>query len=612
MEPTRDTRQLSWFLAWAVVFCDIGTSVYYVPGILYGNVGDNTPFFVLLTTLGFIPLALKYIEISWRNPEGGGVVTITTKAFGPMWGCLGGMLITTSYFLTAAISAVSGLHYIASLLHFIDDHIVVLACAGLLALAALNIIGIRESATVALLMALAAFTVDIVVVAISLAQLSPAQLWQAVGAFTPDRSMSFHALLVGFAGAWLAFSGLESISQLSPAMRLPLRRTTRWAMLCVIVTTLLTSPLLTMFSIHLLPAEFKATQSERFISEVAVLSGGLGLKLAVVVSASMLLLFAANTAIIGAYHIFLALTNLEFLPRVIALRSARFNSPHIAIGIATGVPIAVILATQGELSLLGEMYAFGLLGAFVFSSLSLDVIRWRLGRRDLAFWIGVLTTAMILIAWCINLVEKELATVFGGALTVFGMIVAVGVRRAWFLDLLHKIPWVERLQARAYQASEALVDDELKGLVTLADAVEIKALYSSSTLMALRGENPRLMQEGIRRSKGAGESALYCVYVEEWPGLFDGHTPHRPNEEGVRTLRAALQEVRGKNIEAIPIWMVSHNAAMAIANAAKALDVDTVMIGASRRSAFYHMLRGHVIKGLVKGLPRDCHLMIFN
>jgi nucleotide-binding universal stress UspA family protein len=168
------------------------------------------------------------------------------------------------------------------------------------------------------------------------------------------------------------------------------------------------------------------------------------------------------------------------------------------------------------------------------------------------------------------------------------------------------------LQARAYQASEALVDEELKGLVRLADAVEIKALYSSSTLMALRGENPRLMQEGIRRSKGAGETALYCVYVEEWPGLFDGHTPHRPNEEGLRTLRAAVQETRGKNIEAIPIWMVSHNAAEAIANAAQVLDVDTVMIGASRRSAFYHMLRGHVIKGLMKRLPHDCHVMICN
>ena len=87
MRPTRDTRQLTWLLAWAVVFCDIGTSVYYVPGILYGTVGDKTPFFVILTTVGFILLALKYIEITWRNPEGGGVVTITTKAFGPMWGC---------------------------------------------------------------------------------------------------------------------------------------------------------------------------------------------------------------------------------------------------------------------------------------------------------------------------------------------------------------------------------------------------------------------------------------------------------------------------------------------------------------------------------------------
>ena len=98
-------------------------------------------------------LALKYIEISWRNPEGGGVVTITTKAFGPMWGCLGGMLITTSYFLTAAISAVSGFHYVGSVLPLFDAHVVMLACFGLLALAILNIIGIRESATAAVVMA---------------------------------------------------------------------------------------------------------------------------------------------------------------------------------------------------------------------------------------------------------------------------------------------------------------------------------------------------------------------------------------------------------------------------------------------------------------------------
>lgn len=612
MQATRNTRQLTWVLAWAVVFCDIGTSVYYVPGILYGTVGDKTPFFVLLTTLGFIPLALKYIEITWRNPEGGGVVTITTKAFGPMWGCLGGMLIITSYFLTAAISAVSGFHYIGGVLPLVDDYVVILACLGLLSLAVLNIIGIRESATVAFGMAIAAFVVNLVVIVASLSELSVAQWRQASASLWPARDMSLHTILVGFGAAWLAFSGLESISQLSPAMRFPLRRTARSAMVAVIVTMIITSPVLTLLSINMLPAQIKAMQSERFISEVALISGGLGLKLAVVISASSLLLFAANTAIIGAYHIFLALSKSGFLPRVIAVRGERFNSPHIAIAIATIVPTAVILATQGELALLGEMYAFGLLGAFVFSSFSLDIIRWRLGRRDPGFWVGVLTTFIILVAWGVNLIEKELATMFGGGLTALGMMIAVGVRRSWFLDLLVQIPVIQRLQARAYRASEELVEDELKGLMTLAEAVEVKPLYSSSTLLALRDESPRLLQEAMIRAKGKGESAVYCIYVEEWPGLFAGDTPHTPNEQGVKTLRAALQAARDKRIEIVPIWTVSYNAAEAIANAARALDVDAVIIGASQRSAFYHMLRGHVVKGLMKKLPRDCHLVISN
>jgi nucleotide-binding universal stress UspA family protein len=148
--------------------------------------------------------------------------------------------------------------------------------------------------------------------------------------------------------------------------------------------------------------------------------------------------------------------------------------------------------------------------------------------------------------------------------------------------------------------------------MTLAEAVEVKPLYSSSTLLALRDESPRLIQEGIIRAKGKGESALYCIYVEEWPGLFAGTTPHAPNEEGVETLKAVLQAVREKQIEIIPIWTVSHNASEAIAHAAKELDVDVVIIGATRRSAFYHMLRGRVVKGLTKRLPRDCHLMICN
>jgi amino acid transporter/nucleotide-binding universal stress UspA family protein len=610
MQLHKDTRQLNWFLAWAVVFCDIGTSVYYVPGILYGHVKDATPFFVLLTTGGFILLSLKYIEISWRNPEGGGVVTITTKAFGPMWGCLGGMLITVDYFLTTAISTVSGLQYVGSAFPALDAHIVLLSCLGVGVLAALNVIGIRESATVSLVMACSAFVIDLVVIGGAFSTMN-AEQWRTIfDHLSMGRGVTSYELLVGFAAAWLAFSGLESISQLSPTMRLPLRRTTRYAMAAVMITMVITSPILTALSVGLLPERVKATQSERFISELGFIVGGFGIKLAVVLTASSLLLFASNTAIIGGYHVFLALSRQGFLPKIMELRNRAFNTPHIAILIATVVPALLILLTQGQMAILGDMYAFGLLGAFVFSSLSLDTIRWRLGRRDIGFWIGALTTAMVMVAWGVNLGEKQLATYFGGAVTIIGMLTAIGVRRAWFVDLLAQIPFIQRLQARAYRASESLVEDELKGLVTLAEAVEVKPLYSSSTLLALRDESPRLIQEGITRAKGKGESALYCIYVEEWPGLFAGDTPHVPNEQGIETLKAALQAVRGSNIEIIPIWTVSHNAADAIAHAAKELEVDTVLIGASRRSAFYHMLRGHVLKGLTKKLPRDCHLMI--
>ena len=168
-------------------------------------------------------------------------------------------------------------------------------------------------------------------------------------------------------------------------MRFPLRQTTRRAMIAVIITMVVTAPILTALSIGLLPAQIKATESERFISELAMAVGGISVKLAVVLTASSLLLFASNTAIIGSYHVFLALVKGGFLPKILAVRNGTFNTPHIAVGIATSIPMLVILSSGGEMELLGDMYAFGLLGAFVFSSLSLDSIRWRLGRRDFGF-----------------------------------------------------------------------------------------------------------------------------------------------------------------------------------------------------------------------------------
>src|SRR5207248_8944463 len=70
--------------------------------------------------------------------------------------------------------------------------------------------------------------------------------------FTQE-SLTPSSVLVGFAGAFLAFSGLESISQLSPVMKAPRKKVISLALLLVVVTIGLTSPLLTLLSTLLLP-----------------------------------------------------------------------------------------------------------------------------------------------------------------------------------------------------------------------------------------------------------------------------------------------------------------------------------------------------------------------
>jgi len=52
------------------VFADIGTSVYYTPGILYGQFGPRSALFVCMTLVAFVLLTVKYAEVAWRYPEG--------------------------------------------------------------------------------------------------------------------------------------------------------------------------------------------------------------------------------------------------------------------------------------------------------------------------------------------------------------------------------------------------------------------------------------------------------------------------------------------------------------------------------------------------------------
>lgn len=596
-------KQIGWLLAWAVVFCDIGTSVYYVPGILYHHVGNLAPYFVMLATVGFLLLAQKYGEVSWRNPEGGGVVTVARKAFGSWWGALGGILITIDYFLTSAISSVSGFAYLASIFPSLLPHVAVLACGGIILLCLLNIVGIRESATVALAFAIASLVANLAVIIVAVAGFHSGNLHVLETAATQFKALPPRMILIGFAGSWLAFSGLESISQLSPALKLPTKKTVRYAMYAVVGTIVITSPTLTALSVAVIPDAMKAAGTDSFISDLAFTSQGHWLQVYVVAAASALLLFAANTAMIGGYHVFLALSRDRFFPRILAKRNARFSTPHWAILITTAVPILTIAMTRGKLTLLGDMYSFGLLGAFTFTALGLDVIRWREGSRSPLFWIGVITTLMVAASWVVNIIEKPLATIYGGTLAALGLVWALAVRREWIIHAINRIPFIAKRAFVVRARTEFAVEEEQE-IVTVASAVAMHSLYPSSTLVAVLGYNRKLMDEAIRRVRGENEHALYIISVTEWPGLFSG-AEQRPAPEVVQSMNEMVRDAGKEGIFVIPIWAISDDAARTIAEAARALSCTAVMLGVSQRSAIYHMLRGNVLRGLTRRLPEN-------
>jgi amino acid transporter len=598
--PTAHLHRLGPWLCWAIVYADIGTSIYYVPGILYRQVGLSTATFVLATSLAFVLLAEKYAEIAARYPAGGGVVSAAEEAFGPRMGALGGMLILVDYFLTAAISALSGFIYIASLVPFLHGAELYLAAAGLMLLGVLNWIGIRESAQVSATIGVAAFSTLIIVLLVTALQIDAEQWERIQQSLTAAGRIPIGDAVIGYSAAWLAFSGLESLAQISPAMREPRGRTGRLAMGLVVLAILVTSPVLTAFATNLL--DLRHVEPDTFQSELGHAFGGPLLRTLVVITGSSLLLFASNTAIVGAYHVFAALADNGFLPQALLHRSPKFGTPSVAIAASVVVPLGVLVAVRGDIATLGDLYAFGLLGAFVLSSVSLDRVRIAEGRTGPLFAIGILTSVLVGVAWVTNLIEKPRATVFGGSLTV--VMLASGLAYRGGLGL-RRGPAVtteeaERLAAESPEAAQIL---------SLAEALELRPAYDPKLIVCVRGTNEHLLEEAAARLAGRRHRDVAVLFVEEVPGLFVPRDT-KPAPEARRVLQESVQWLNAKGFTAVPIWRLAQDAGEAIADAARRLEVEAILVGTSQRGTLWRVLRGNVVARLIARAARDTRIII--
>ena len=148
-------------------------------------------------------------------------------------------------------------------------------------------------------------------------------------------------------------------------------------------------------------------------------------------------------------------------------------------------------------------------------------------------------------------------------------------------------------------------------ILTVDEAVDMRAIYKSSTLVALRAPNLRMFQEAAARVRGSNEGTVYLIFIDEIPGLF--FPPNTgPSREAREVLAIAVEYFREAGLVAVPIWRMAHDAGASLAGAARKLGVGAVMVGTSQRGAVWHLLRGNVLNSLIRDLPLSTRVWICN
>ena len=340
-------------------------------------------------------------------------------------------------------------------------------------------------------------------------------------------------LATGFAGAWLAYSGLESLAQLAPSVREPKVKVIRTASALLVGSVLVTVPVFTAVAVEAVHAG-QISPGGALLAAVAERYGGPQMKLAVVLTGAALLLLAAKLAFIGCYNVFQAIGEHGYLPAAVARAQSPGQPPRGAVVVITLGAFLLVLGARGQPQILAQLFAFGLLGSYTITSISLDYLRWRERRRGLSLRAGGAGQPGGAAALGAQLVREvaghavrlshQRAAVAGG----LGDPPGLGPGRAL------RFPLAQSAEASAAELSTAME------VLTLDEAVSLRQSYPSTTLLALVTPNLPLCREVARRAKGAGDSAVYVVYVDEIPGFL--FPPRRgPSQEALRVLRTAVQ-----------------------------------------------------------------------
>ena len=304
MSNNKNNVGLSWILGAGIVGADIGTSVFYSTGLLFGYVGYLSPFFILLICLMMWAFKRTYEEGLALSPHNGGAYTMILRGIGRRSGVLAGGLTILSYLATATVSALSGAFYISSLM---DESvslntIVLLSAIPIILFGILNCKGIKESAKLITGISALHFTFLIILVIWGTGFIF--WNWQDIdfakmSKITLSSELTFAMLMHGFAGAFLGITGFESAAQIIEELKPPILTTLRMLYTTVILLVSFTAPFISFLCLAILSENEIVEGKDFLLASFGLKLGGQVLMITVVVDAALTLFAAVNTAFVG-------------------------------------------------------------------------------------------------------------------------------------------------------------------------------------------------------------------------------------------------------------------------------------------------------------------------
>jgi APA family basic amino acid/polyamine antiporter len=453
----------------ATVYGNVGSSIYYALGVTAVFALGLTPLVFVIAGLIFAATTMTYAEGTVRYPEAGGSSSFARHAFdervsfGAAWAQM------LNYVITIAISAFFVPHYLSIFWEPLNTNPwdVIVGAAVIALLVVVNIIGIRESASLNVTLAVVDLATQVLLVLLGFALVfSPEILTNNVHfGIAPTWGDFFLAIPVGM----IAYTGIETVSNLAEEARDPARNVPRAYLMTVIAVWAIFFTLpaiaLSALPVELIHGEFTTllalTPEEGGFQNDPVLgvvenmgvSGFLldVLKIYVGVLAATILFIATNAGVIGASRITYAMANYRQLPDVFRRVHPRFKTPWLSLVVFAGlVSIATLL--PGQVDFLGTMYSFGAMLSFTIAHLSVIVLRARKGEEELVFrgrpnlrirgvdwpvfaFIGGLATAL---AWLVVVIQTPSTRYAGLGWLALGAVIYWAYRRFVIREPLRK------------------------------------------------------------------------------------------------------------------------------------------------------------------------------